>query len=286
MQTNNASFKPQPHDPRWKNARTNPPGTDDYPIWVDAIDYAREHGMNPPHCISLQPAESEGTWSKGMWSMSTLWISDKEARSPIPCDAYPPVFPAYIFCPGYKPWGWICVRDTFDPYENDWVARATHWFPLEEGKRASLVEGQPRLPRFPTGEPPAGYRWLGEGETVKEGDQYFSRDLRQVVKGLVGFKVGTFDCDYDALPYFRPLDKPAAPPIAECRGSSDDLPPPAGLAALEDSLDELHDKIDSVSDGLGGDFTNAFERLAAVERKLDRLLSHLGAHKPEVRTEA
>ncbi len=278
MPTNNDTFKPQPHDPRWKSALANPPRKEDYPIWIDARDYA---GATDGHHIRLWEYDDIGHTDP--WSCRTRWLSDKEARSPIPCDAYPPVFPAYIFCPGYKHWGWIGTRDTTDRYENSWISRVTHWFPLEKGKRAALGNEQPRLPRFPEGEPPAGYRWLGEGETVKEGDQYFSQGLRQVVKGLVGYKVGTFDCDYDDVPYFRlPLDKPAAPPIVECRGSSDDIPPPAGLAALEDSLDELHDKVDDLSPKLAGDFENVFERLAAVERKLDRLLSHLGAHKPEV----
>lgn len=283
MPTNSDSFKPQPHDPRWKSALANPPRKEDYPIWIDARDYA---GTTDGHHIRLW--EYDDIDHTDPWSCRTRWLSDKEARSPIPCDRFAPVFPAYVFCPGYRHWGWIGSRDTTDRVENSWVSRVTHWFPLEKGKRAALGDEQPRLPRFPEGNPPAGYRWLGEGETVKKGDHYFVSEGRHVaVSGLVGSSVGDFDCDHD-MPYIRPLDKPTAAPTVDpeteksLRGSSDDLPPPAGLSALEDSLDELHDKIDSVSDGLGGDFTNAFERLAAVERKLDRLLSHLGAHKPEV----
>lgn len=279
MPTNSDSFKPQPHDPRWKSALANPPRKEDYPIWIDARDYA---GTTDGHHIRLW--EYDDIDHTDPWSCRTRWLSDKEARSPIPCDAYPPVFPAYVFCPGYKHWGWIGTRDTTDHYENSWVSRVTHWFPLEKGKRAALGDEQPRLPRFPEGNPPAGYRWLGEGETVRKGDAYLSNGRTKMVILLAGYKVGQFDCDYDDLPYIRPLAKPEAAPIVDpeteksLRGSSDDLPPPAGLAALEDSLDELHDKVDVCIEHDEG----INERLAAVERKLDRLLSHLGAHKPEV----
>lgn len=270
MPTNNDTFKPQPHDPRWKSALANPPRKEDYPIWIDARDYA---GTTDGHHIRLW--EYDDIDHTAPWSRRTHWLSDKEARSPIPCDLFNPNGRCLL-------WDWafnMYCTDEADgrPLEEhlpNTFSDYTHWFPCSNFSNAH----QPRPPRFPEGNPPAGYRWLGEGETVREGDAVLCMGCIRLVVRLVGYKVGHFDCDYDDLPYVRPLDKPAAPPIVECRGSSDDLPPPAGLAAFEDSLDELHDKVDVCIEHDEG----INERLAAVERKLDRLLSHLGAHKPEV----
>ena len=69
-------------------------------------------------------------------------------------------------------------------------------------------------PRLPSGTPPAGYRFLAEGEIVQRGDVYlFKGKIHHTREDFTGAKVGDYPSDFEGEPWVRKL--PEAPKSAQ-----------------------------------------------------------------------
>lgn len=216
-----STFRPQPHDPRWQNARKNPPLASDYPLWIDAVSYAEDNNIASEHHIDLY--ESPADHSTGTWAEKTLWLSDKTARTPIPIDQHEPTDYFWAWRFDDKKWldGHAPVSGSFSGYYSFTRRLYTHWLPREKLDRTNA----PRVPRFPAGDPGEGYRFLGEGETVAEGDEYkYNRERWCLCEGLVGKRVGCFGDveDFELTPYRRKVSPANSKPVEDSRDLVDD----------------------------------------------------------------
>lgn len=89
--------------------------------------------------------------------------------------------------------------------------------------RRKVETAVPVSPRTPEGTPPAGYRFLVEGEVIQEGDCWLSSMRGQLIPAnddrgnYVGSKVGERNCDLSVCPFVRPVGfaKSSAPSQAE-----------------------------------------------------------------------
>lgn len=268
---------PSLQDPRWVNWTERKPESSEYPIfWYRKWASSRVVWRNERPCIFKDEHE-------------LFWISEKVAETPIPFDLFQPKLGQYVcaFTPAVPG-----LPDPFG-YNGKWtfwtwcdevrmrLPNPTHWFPLGPvDEDASIL---PREPWFPSGEPPKGYRFLGEGELPTAGDRVWIRG-----DNLFGFvvspgrsplpRVKSYDDSYsEDRPWVRPLPGQAAAPAGEpasglCApsvsfsvGSSalKHLAPPPSAALTERVLEEKLEPL--------------FDRIQALETKLDRLLAHLGA---------
>lgn len=71
---------PPPESPDWNDAVLNPPGTEDYPIFVDARRYAQDRQIPGGHYYTYQTQERD--LADGPWMRGTRW-----------CRAFPPKEP-------------------------------------------------------------------------------------------------------------------------------------------------------------------------------------------------
>ena len=194
---NTSKNPPALHDPRWADANLMPPQQKDYPIWTDisASPTFADTSKWPSRGPHFVRKDFDG------WCPGVRWISDAVARTPIPFNAtlnigVQPVHPFWIwdnknFERGFWPLRLIAAEWKFcavDPSPRfSWHRDLTHWLPGDAAHRPTVVPESP-VASIPCksniedrdnvhntfvargGQPPAGYRFLVQGEEILFGD--------------------------------------------------------------------------------------------------------------------
>ena len=223
--TGSKQFSPSPRDPRFVPFSVRRPVDSDFPVFIRVDDQCTFSAMRDffDFCPQFNTA-------------GRAWIPQSVATSPIPVDTYPPTGDVWLYDvagivragEGWSnervQWGWALggnfTRESslarqFPKTHLDY----THWYPRRPDDAACPV----RAPRFPEGNPPEGFRFLGEGETVRRGDSvWFRRHIQADCTATIGFKIGILcdskeaaganddvESDFTHSPFLRSLAKPA-----------------------------------------------------------------------------
>ncbi len=108
---------------------------------------------------------------------------------------------------------------------------------------APIAPAKP-APRVPSGTPPAGYRFLHEGEVVQEGDQYVSSYDSRILhdaKSFIGESVGRYNADLTSEPYVRRIETPKPAPRGDIPHGYRELAPGETIRRT-DLYQHAHDK--------------------------------------------